>query len=1195
VTDRRAPTVAEDVETRRLAQCEFTRPIVVEAGAGTGKTALLVARVVAWCVGPGWTLHEDRQLTPEAVARKVVEGVVAVTFTEAAAAEMARKIGEALTALALGSEPIGWMPDPGSTPDADEVERRAAYLSDEVHRLSVGTIHSFCQSLLSSHPLEAGLHPRFTVDAEEEAVAALVVEVVEEALRTLEQSPQRPEWEVIAAAGVDPPQIAVTLQYLVSNGIRSIDLETDPFTEDRALREATDLREALSEWVERVGDRLDNLSASATQSIRARDTLEELAVGLEGMGSPPSWSGLEALFGGVRPATLKRISEWGTGAFNSTETKCLGDSFNGAAAAMARLAPILGRLAPLRPVEFTAGRRVLAPLLAEVERRKTARGLVGFNDLLFRASALVENSSSVVRELCAQIDQLLVDEFQDTDAVQCRLVEAIAFSGGAAPGLFVVGDPKQSIYAWRNADLAAYSRFVATVRDHGGERHPLVQNFRSVEPILDEVSEVVGEVMIEADDVQPPFVPLIATEGLAGASGFASGTRSAVERWVAWPRGDDGEPPAPAKSGVTSSFEAEMVAADIRDVASRHGVRWGDFAVLLRATTAQEELLEAFRRHGIPYEVAREKEFYRQREVVEAAALIRTIVDPTDTLALLTVLRSDVVGVPDAALAPLWDSGFANLMSRLEGPGQAAHTLIGECVANAVSAVPPNVPARGTLRRWPVALTAAVGVIAELRASFAADPPDRFVERVRTSWLAEVSAAARFLGRFRRVRLERFFTDLEDRLAAGEGGVSGLSRFLRQSVADGQKSAVGGEPDLQADAVHVMTIHGAKGLDFRHVYLVQVHRQTGGGEKRGPDPRVLPLAGRREYRIFGWPTPDFGEAADLKDRQSSAEMVRLLYVAMTRAKERLVISGGWNAKPVTTTPLDARSFADLLDHRLDRGALGDQIESSEVRRVDGDRHSQWYVPALEGEPPAGERAEKMPDLGLVDLEGVRRQAAFLSAARESAAGRMARPLTGGASSLEETADVRHDREEGAASRPLGYANVVGTAVGTAVHRMMEDLDLEDDLGPQISSWLESAAAELEATLEGRALADAVNRLRTVIEGITEGNCLATLRSLAASVAGREIAIVASPLEDRGPIGAVTGFVDLIYRDPGDGRLVVADYKTDHLDGEEAIAERSGVYEPQVRTYASALRDALHLDYEPRAELWFLAADRIVRL
>jgi ATP-dependent exoDNAse (exonuclease V) beta subunit len=262
--------------------------------------------------------------------------------------------------------------------------------------------------------------------------------------------------------------------------------------------------------------------------------------------------------------------------------------------------------------------------------------------------------------------------------------------------------------------------------------------------------------------------------------------------------------------------------------------------------------------------------------------------------------------------------------------------------------------------------------------------------------------------------------------------------------------------------------------------------------------------------------------------------------------------------------------------------------------VDTDRHSQWYVPALEKELCATERAERTLDHGLVALDEVRRQAEFLRAERDAAAKRMARPLTGGASSLEETPDARHDREEGVTSRPRDDANVIGTAVGTAVHRMMEDLDLEDDLEPQISSWLERAATELEAALDGRVLADAVDRLRTVIASITAGKCLATLQSLAAFVVGREIAIVASPSEDRGPIGAVTGFVDLVYRDPGDGRLVVADYKTDHVEGDE-VDERTRVYEPQVRTYARALRDALDLDYEPHVELWFLAADRIVRL
>ena len=104
---RRTLTVEEDLATRRRAQREFLAPMVVEAGAGTGKTALLVARVVAWCIGDGWALHTDKDRSPEEIAREVVKGVVAITFTEAAAAEMARKIGEALTAFAIGMEPVG--------------------------------------------------------------------------------------------------------------------------------------------------------------------------------------------------------------------------------------------------------------------------------------------------------------------------------------------------------------------------------------------------------------------------------------------------------------------------------------------------------------------------------------------------------------------------------------------------------------------------------------------------------------------------------------------------------------------------------------------------------------------------------------------------------------------------------------------------------------------------------------------------------------------------------------------------------------------------------------------------------------------------------------------------------------------------------------------------------------------------------
>jgi ATP-dependent helicase/nuclease subunit A len=604
--------------------------------------------------------------------------------------------------------------------------------------------------------------------------------------------------------------------------------------------------------------------------------------------------------------------------------------------------------------------------------------------------------------------------------------------------------------------------------------------------------------------------------------------------------------------------------------------------------------LEAFRKLGIPYEVAREKEFYRQREVVEAAALLRCVLDPADRLALLTVIRSDVVGVPDAALAPLWDSGFPDLMGQLGGEGGVDLGDLDRVIALAEAETPINSPAANFLTRWPLSLRSAAYVIAELRRTFEADPADRFVERVRTSWLAEVSASARFLGRFRRARLDRFYLDFERRLAQGDGGISGLARYLRQAVKEGQVAEVSGEPDLRANAVHVMTIHGAKGLDFKHVYLMQIHRQSGRGENTN-DPKVLPLGGRREYRIFGWPTPNFVIAEELKNRQSRAEMIRLLYVAMTRAKDRLVVTGGWSKAPEGKNPLRAASFANLVDTRVDAEELAIQVASKRERRFEDGRHTQWIVPALGAGVLDDATIEPVIDHGLRSIAEVHRDAGILAAARTSARQRMERPLVGGASSLKAASVVHHDEEEGATPVVFESDGGVSAAVGSAVHRMLERLSLDGNLAVQLRAMIGEATDELRKTLDEHTWRGARSRLESVVEVVAEGVCLKTLAAVAGGVVGREVAVVAEPEVESGPISAVTGFVDLIYRDPEDGLVVVADYKTDVVADDDAVKERVRVYEPQVRTYARAIRRALDLDHDPHVELWFLWFDKIIRL
>ena len=190
--------------------------------------------------------------------------------------------------------------------------------------------------------------------------------------------------------------------------------------------------------------------------------------------------------------------------------------------------------------------------------------------------------------------------------------------------------------------------------------------------------------------------------------------------------------------------------------------------------------------------------------------------------------------------------------------------------------------------------------------------------------------------------------------------------------------------------------------------------------------------------------------------------------------------------------------------------------------------------------------------------------------------------------------ARRGEEEDSQSETSGADRNVAMAVGSVVHKIMENLDLDGDLVDQLNDALEDGLTDAESRLGAEALSEAREWLCAVIGRMTGGNCLKVLAAVAPDFVGREIAIVAPPQPDQGPVGAITGFVDLVYRDPDDGRIVVADYKTDAVEGEEALAERVRIYEPQVRTYGRALREALGLEYEPHVELWFLAADEIVR-
>lgn len=1190
VTGGKESLRARDDLARRTAQSDFDNPLVVIAGAGTGKTALLVSRVIAWCIGPGWLRHQGNDRSSADIARDVMQRVVAITFTEAAAAEMAQRIAEALSRIGLGDGgwPPGWMIVPFELPAEQELRIRAESLAEEVHRLQVQTIHSFCQALLSSFPLESGLHSRFTVDAEGEAVDSVITETVETALRSLRDQ-HFDEWTALARRGVAPAQVARGVRILLERGVSPEELRAEVF--DRAGARAA--RERLAQSIEAFLAAGGNLLTECGRSKSSEAVAKALIAAGETLANPcdePGYEWLASVVADVSTAAGTRVKDWARGKFNKTERQRLGEHVDDVSEAASELQLEIDASSSLDVEGHRAARSLLAPLLEDVIEELRFRGIVTFEDLLRECDRLLESSPQVCRAVRGRFDQLLVDEFQDTNDVQCRIVERLTTGSedSPCPNLFVVGDPKQSIYSFRQADLGAFDDFVERLVGRGGRRLYLSRNFRSGQGVLDEVERVIAPVMCEERGLQPPFQRLEAAKEEEGVD-----TRSAldsepeVEHWVQWVSDDQGGLVPAKRVGDALRLEAEALARDLCRLHDSEGVSWGQAAVLVRARTKQEVILEAFRRYGVPFEVARERDYYRQREVVDTAALVRCILEPGDTLSLLTVLRSGVVGVPDFALAPLWDAGFEVAMSKVDGADCPAL----EEVSIAVDKASRLVVERGgtALPHWPESVLNAAEVIARLRTSFLEDAPDRWIEHIRLLWLPELAAASRYLGRFRVARLERLFERLEKSLVATGQDRAAVARFLRVAVEEGRESELPPEPDSATDAVQVMTIHTAKGLGFDHVFLVQTQRDD--PRRTGDRPvEALPGAAGLELSLFGMRSPGFVAAAYAKKRRERAERVRLLYVAMTRAKRRLVVSGGWTSAGVQVKVDEAANFGQLIGHRLSRSRMASMIEDGKGSVVEEETGVRWVFPALgpriDEAERSSEREAERPDL----VERICRDSAALARARADAATRSARRISGRASGAAHDSKMSHSLEL-TPQQPASEHRTrdVALGIGTRVHALLEDLDLTGDLEKQIDESLAELTDGRSATDE---VAEGVAEMLAKLRG---GSLLNRLAGLAPHVVARELPVLMPPVGAEGPVGFISGTVDLVYCDPSDGSAVVADYKTDFVDSDEGMLDRAGEYRPQLEVYAAALREALGLDDLPRMELWFLAADRVVVL
>ena len=1168
-----------DQAARRRAISTFDRPLLIEAGAGTGKTSTLVARVLAWALSRGWeraTAELGVAAAGAEVAAATMGGIVAITFTEAAAAEMAARVGGGLAEL-VRSGRTSLLPDDLLELSGDDVRARSRALLVALDQMVVCTIHAYCRRLLALHPLEAGLHPAFAVDADGSARDEAARVAVTTWLRSAGDDA---DLATLARRGLTADQVIDAVRELLEAGMPTAALRRAPDASPAAAAALADLLAGAPRLAAVLARPAARTRRSDSLIRRIHEAVAAIA-GALGQGAT-ALAARQAVIGALDEKLAARLLQWARGTYGKEEAAAFGDCAGEVGEAALTVWRAWAALSPWDPELLDATRRVLAPLLDAARDALDRRGMVTFTGLLRRTRDLLRDRPEIADTVRREISQLLVDEFQDTDTVQCDIVRRLAATGPAAerPGLFLVADPKQSIYGWRGADLAAYDDFVSALGAEGLEVLNLDANFRSEPALLAEVERAVAPVMVENRGVQPPFRALLATVAEEPAGWRAPGRWASVEHWVSWPS-PEGNP----RSHEATALEARTLAADI---AALHdaGLAWSAFGVLVRTSSDLDVYLEELRQRDIPYQVEKDRSYYQRREVIEAAALVRFVIDPCDQLAMVCWLRSAAVGVPDAALVPLWREALPALLSELRGPDPEREPRIASIAAAVAGALPAAVPGLGRVAGWELSLAAAARDLARLRATYRDGTAHGLVEELRARTLFEATEAARTAGPFRTANLARFFRRLEAALEESAADPGAVPRFLRIAVQEQREEAATRAGVSPAEAVTVTTIHGAKGLEFEHVYLMQAHKGSGGSRAGDAETGAAELASGWELRALGTQTPGWAAVEERRRTVADAELVRLLYVALTRAKRRLVVAG---ARAPTKGAARGATMAGLLEgrgpERADLGGLWQQAESQGRHWIDA-HEARWVFPALlpdESAMPVAASASARADAVLPVPR------ADLVAARAAALERMSLPAVAAASAEAHRAlaDVG-----GGESRPGSGTHAhreVAAAVGSAVHALLEGLDFAADIGTELARLRPAAERVLGAHRFPAELQRAAgDQLGELLERLRWTPWPERFATLAGRVVARELPLLAP---GPAPGQALAGYADLVVRDGAE--LLVIDYKTDTVEDGPALAERAAAYAGQATVYARAVAEGFGLAALPRCELWFLRAGRIV--
>jgi len=1049
VAPKKAPALSglADADDRRAIVERLDTNILLEAAAGTGKTTCLVSRMVA-------LIREGKTS---------VERLTAVTFTLKAAAHLRETFQVSLERAAT---------------DEADLKRRER-LEGALRNISacfIGTIHAFCARLLRERPVEAGVDPGFEEMDEPENLAARSEAWERYAERLfVTESRLLPE---LTELGISLEHLHGTYETICDNSdvvpAVAAGLARPTFAAER---------EAVEKYLERVrpempetapGDGWDKFAGPLREALRLKAVLD---LGRE----PELVRVLEAIERAEKPVQKrwrngKRAMELWAQCQTLQEEAVL---------------PALRRWREyLHPILISA----ITPAVEEFAHLRRRQGRLNFQDLLLLARDLLKNHPPVRRAFRERFTPILVDEFQDTDPIQAEVLlyltgEEIAETDWrrltpVAGSLFVVGDPKQSIYRFRRADIETYNCVRQRILETGGQVYSLTTNFRSDGKICAWVNDVFSVLLPESSTgEQAAHVALVPyrPEGDGQTRVFrlnvpADGKTqdSEVVRWDA-------------------ETVAEWVGAAIAE--EKLGLFPADFLILSRYRKNLPVFARALEARGIPYEIAGGGAFRDSEELAALLPFLQALADPDNPVPLVAALRGPLFGVDDAALYRFKHAG--GRFSFRVAPPQAADPRI--------------------LRAWEL-FQEGERLVEEL-------PPGTAVARIceRLGWIA--AAAAEELGETRAGNLLKALTAARKFSGLGEDFGRVVER-LTEMAEEGETEEMSTEPGRR-DAVALMTLHRAKGLEAKVVLLVDPTDKNDqkpshwiDRAKEPPEGHFLIRRKTSEFGVVEVARPvGWDEKAGREQAFESAEKDRLLYVAATRAKETLIVS-----------------------IKRQKNADGTIKMKGPWRKFD-----RWLKETLPQPLPAGAAAPPLP---------LRDVGKSLAAFQERRAGELQFSSTP-SYSVTQVTTVAH-RAAAGAILPFHQRTGRGMSWGRVLHRLLEALMKDPSL--DIRAYAANLLAE-----EERQAQDLEETMR-LVEGVRSSDlwqrALAAKRRLVEvpfglTVGSADVGLTGGPSET-----LLQGAIDLVFEE--DSGWVVVDYKSDTIAGN--LEELVRFYRPQLAHY-----------------------------